>query len=366
MEAVTNPEIQNLPPITPQNNIFKILFFIFLALFLTISIILVVYLVKNNQKQPELITKDEQTQTVSSITPTETVISPTLTISEETNILKISDIKMELPKNWKVYSVSGNNAKILTDYSKYQVYLTLKLNKNDSIAESSYKSAVTKTKIDYGEVFDVAQGGAKGVTGAVIDGNKYSFEWNIESNQPVPTNLDGIWRPDDNVTSKILLDITKTVKPITEISSIPKDWKTYTNSTYKYSIQYPSDWILNKTSNELVYLLTKERDQYLKSGKIGPLSDLSIKVYKNISLLENNDKSLGLYDWLKQEESKNLIYNIKSLNYWSTPAYQVTSRGESDSEGIYIQKNNFIYSISVASEKISEVNQSIINTLKFN
>jgi uncharacterized protein YpmS len=47
-----------------KKNIFKVLFFIFLALFLTISIILVVYLVKNNQRQPELTTKDEQTQIV--------------------------------------------------------------------------------------------------------------------------------------------------------------------------------------------------------------------------------------------------------------------------------------------------------------
>ena len=364
MEQTINLEKQNLDQIPPQNNIFKILFFIFLALFLIISIILAIFLVKNNKKQPELITKDEQTKTVFTATPT-TVITPDETVKEEDNILKISDIQMELPNNWKVSSVSGNTAKILTDYSKYQVFLTLKLNKNDSIAESSYISAVSKIKTEYGEVFDVSQGGAKGVTGAVINGNKYSFEWNIESNQPVPTNLDGIWRPDDNVTSKILLDITKTVKPVVEVSNIPKDWKTYTNATYKYSISYPKDWEIDVKPNQFT-ILTLTSPEYIKNinnpqNYEGILGDqFEVSFYKNYKNTLTANKNLEEYLSDKNLFTQYVAQKINGLTF-----YKAEQMGMGVRTVYFNIKGENLFEFSFNSG-VTKIDQQIINTLKFN
>lgn len=183
----------------PEKNIFKVLFFIILGLFIVSLIVFSYFVIKSKKETP------------SSQTP----------IIEKINLLKIYDIQLELPLNWTISSVSGNTVKILTDYKEYKVYLILNLNKNDINAESSYQSKSNVTKTQYGEVFSANSGGSKGITGATINSNKYSFEWGIESNQSPPTNLDGIWRPDDNITPEMLLNITKTIRPLipTNISS---------------------------------------------------------------------------------------------------------------------------------------------------
>lgn len=210
---ITSPVIETPPK---QNNIFKFLFII--SILVIIGLTVIIFLLLKNPKQLTITGNTNRTTetTIISTQSADTVATSTEEVNKVNNILKISNIQMEFPEGWIVSSVTKNEAKILTDYPNYQVYLTLRLNVNDSTADSSYKSAGTKINTNYGEIFNVQGGGPKGWTGALINGNKYSFVWNIESNQPVPENLDGIWVPDSNVTSEVLLDITKTVKPIVD------------------------------------------------------------------------------------------------------------------------------------------------------
>ena len=201
-------------------------------IFLILSAFGIFYIINSSKSTPSTI--DDLSSTIS-ITPTITPIpeitsiptisitaTPTATPSNtKSNILKISDLQMTFPESWKVASISGNSAKILTDYKQYQVYLTLKLDKNNSNAESGYKSKSDSVKTEYGEIFNITCGGSKGCTGALINKNKYEFVWNIESNQSVPKDLDQVWTPDNNVTSEILLNITKTVRTINSTTIAP-------------------------------------------------------------------------------------------------------------------------------------------------
>jgi len=253
--------IPSTPPISiekPKNNIFKVLFFISLFIFLCV-VGAIVYVLLNNNNQPSSQTENPATPTPEIIaTPTAAEFACTLndnkyeagesfpsadgcnTCSCDINgniactekacaatssstktatpssqkVLKISDIQMTLPSGWTVTSVVKNTAKILTDYKKYKVSLILNLDKDNAAAESAYRSKSSVTKIQGGEVFNVAGGGSIGLTGALLNDKKYLFTWDIESNQPVPKDLDQVWVPDNNVTSEILMTITKSIKPI--------------------------------------------------------------------------------------------------------------------------------------------------------
>jgi hypothetical protein len=267
--APTRVEDLDLPPVSPvaqttmgapkNNNIFKISFFISLFVFICIVVGIGFNLLNSNQKTEEVVSTPEITATptavlsicslndkqyqenesfpsadgcntcscaangnivctekacdstvsaTSKITPTKTAT----TSSQKASLLKISDIQMTLPSGWTVTSVVKNTAKILTDYKKYKVSLILNLDKDNAAAESAYRSKSSVTKIQGGEVFNVASGGTIGSTGALLNNKKYLFNWTIESNQPVPKDLDQVWVPESDITDKLLLSITESIK----------------------------------------------------------------------------------------------------------------------------------------------------------
>lgn len=361
METIANFEnkniVQPIPP-TPPKNIYKNLFFVFLALFLVTISVLITLLITKKQNLTEI------------ETPTPTAIP---TAIEKTNILKISDIQMDLPKSWSVISVSDNSAKILTGYNQYQVYLTLKLDKNNSIAQSSYKSAGTMTKTQYGDVFDVQGGGTKGWTGALINNDKYSFIWDIESNQPTPANPDGIWRPDDNVTSEILLNITKTVRPLNQTSDITQNWKTY-NSLAGFSIKSPIYFYFydNTTSKISGYFYSYDlnSNKYPETGGF-PLNESKIDylVTKNTDLNNYFEKNFSSNNYISQKEVTVSGYKAKLIKQkWET-------EGSTDATTYLIDKNGSVFSFTqimasdsnqVSKDKFSLDFSKMIDTLKFN
>jgi len=214
---------------TPTFNKFKYLFFLFLTLFLATLGILISILTK----------KDDTVVSTPNISVTPT---PT-TVEQSAEVLKISDIQIDLPIGWKVVSVSQDEAKILTDYQNHQVYLTLVVYKNNTTAISNYQENTNNLiTTQYGQVYQGSCiGGALTCTGALINDSKYSFYWDIESNQPTPKNLDGIWRPDHNVTTETILNITKTVRSTDNTIDPTSDWNIYQNEQIGIQFSHPPD-----------------------------------------------------------------------------------------------------------------------------
>ena len=196
-------------------------------IFLILSAFGIIYIINHNKSvsNPDIIAIVTPT-----IAPTPTIIAlPTVSITpiatnssikEKSNLLKISDIQITFPESWKVVSSTEKTAKILTDYKQYQVYLILNFEKNTTNAKNSYdtEGKTNAIKTQYGEVYSISSGGGAGMTGALLNNNKYLFKWDIESNQKPPTVLDGVWKADSNITQKSLLDITKTVQSLTKIT----------------------------------------------------------------------------------------------------------------------------------------------------
>ena len=218
--------------------------------------------------------------TVNQITPTDL---PTPTTSDQ---IKLGNLTLIVPAKWKIESNNSLTAKILTDFQPYRVELLVSL-ENDVSTASNYKSSYDNTTTKYGEAFKVAQGGSLGVTGVKINNKLYSFAWEISSNEPVPTKLDGIWTPSHNVTQDDLWNITVSAKPVGQISnqdsrkelsadgwnqkfldslnkgdtcnsfyltrftSKPNTFVTYVSSNYKYSLSFPFNSTWGDTDNKV-------------------------------------------------------------------------------------------------------------------
>lgn len=97
MEAVTNPEIQNLPPITPQNNNYKILFFVSLGLLLIIGSVLTTLLITQKSLLPTQTINTQETKSITSV-PTESAVTPTVVTTPIESATTSS-----IPKDWKTY-----------------------------------------------------------------------------------------------------------------------------------------------------------------------------------------------------------------------------------------------------------------------
>lgn len=105
MEIPTPPEYQgldqNVSPSIPQKNIYKILFFIFLGLFLIVSSVLVTLFF--TQKTPEIskITEIEEQETTPTKMPVSEVTDiPTIPANKST----ITPTSSSIPKDWKTFS----------------------------------------------------------------------------------------------------------------------------------------------------------------------------------------------------------------------------------------------------------------------
>ncbi len=101
-----------------------------------------------------------------------------------------------------------------TDYSKYQVDLVLELSKASKADYDLDKFTavnIYKTK-DNGEFYEYPQGGSLMGGMLKLDGNYYIYNFAIKSNQPTPSNLDGIWIPDSNVEKANFLEILKSAQ----------------------------------------------------------------------------------------------------------------------------------------------------------
>lgn len=349
MEQTTNFETQNLDqnltPVTPPKNIFKILFFILLALVLVITGVLITLLITKNKKLALI----EKTEIKTFITSTETT-------KEETNILKISDIQMDLPIGWTVSSVSEKQAKILTDYKPYQVYLLLNFEKN-SFRETSLCEYSRSISTKYGKVCSVDGSGF--FTEALINNNRYYFVWDIESNQKPPADLDYPWVPDTNITSEILLDITETIRP-SEILEISHNWKKYNDPNYKYSINYPDLWNIKQVSNSQLCLFSNDTYETLCSVNI------VITPFKEYFANYNDHVDTSSFDQLviQSIESDYSDDSYEKIDINGNIGY-IVKRQDSYTTLLYV--NNYIYEITF--EDLSKPNKiyiQVLKTLKFN
>jgi len=241
METITNPEIQNLPPITPQNNNYKILFFVSLGLLLIIGSVLATLLITQKSLLPTQTANTQETKSITSV-PTETTVIP------------------------------------------------------------------TKTAIK---------------------------------------------------------------------SSIPKDWKTYTNDTYKYSISYPNTWTL-KNENKNIFLSTPEYQKAVvdnqKNGTMSgePDGSYNISCFKDIeeysvAATQKSTPANSLSDYFtKNISDEYFLIKKTTINNFNT--YEVEMKGLGDgNKGFFIENiNSYFCVISLKYKELTDIENQFVNSFKFN
>ncbi|MEI8067427.1 MAG: PsbP-related protein [Candidatus Shapirobacteria bacterium] len=150
-------------------------------------------------------------------------------------------------------------------------------------------------------------------------------------------------------------------------SSIPKDWKTYTDKTYKYSISYPSTWEISSeydaTSNRILSISSPEKNKSLSNpnnyeGYLG--DDFNIEYFKDYknSLLLN--RSIETYFSNKKQFSSYQKVKIGQLD-----GYKATELGMVEYPLFYIIKGNDIFIIS-SNTDFSKTELQMLDTLNFN
>lgn len=141
---------------------------------------------------------------------------------------EILGLQFKYPVNWgkcKIKKMSEKNIdkfaeySVMTDYKPYNVDLTIQLRKMDQKKIEEYKNktfgAFNVSKIGNNDYFNFACGGALFCGGVFFENNNgFEIYFGVDSNQPVPENLVGIWEPDHNIKKENLRNILETFTKI--------------------------------------------------------------------------------------------------------------------------------------------------------
>lgn len=182
----------------------------------------------------------------------------------------------------------------------------------------------------------------------------------------------------------------------TTTSSIPKDWETYTDPTYKFSISYPPEWTLEKGFYDIILnkihedINTAESNNWFtvkspegeKEGKIikskpptmegyeKPCGFYYINCYKSFELFktELRVKENTLLSFLNSDNFSNFVQSTTDGQI----LYSVNDQGLMGGRNFYIQNKDTSFCYiqfcwQTASKKdLTPTEQQFVNTFKFN
>lgn len=129
------------------------------------------------------------------------------------------------------------------------------------------------------------------------------------------------------------------------------NWKTYTNSTYKYSVKIPTDWEAIRQSGD---------DSVIS---IRPIGASNIPVIFNS---QSNKNNLSLNTWIDNQLGKNYPREIKKLNsYDAVFVHNTTSPYEFDV--YYLTNGSVVYELSGSTLNNDQLQifDQILSTFKF-
>ncbi|MFA4845876.1 MAG: hypothetical protein WC654_04935 [Patescibacteria group bacterium] len=128
----------------------------------------------------------------------------------ESETFTVSNLTFEIPSPWTVVSSDESTAVIRTEIDPYLVDVVMEVEEIDEVDTFDGLAATTSVA----KIYNVAQGGAFDWYYMSVGDKSYSIVWQIESTQPLPADLDGIWVPDHTVSREQLLDVLKTVSVV--------------------------------------------------------------------------------------------------------------------------------------------------------
>lgn len=173
-------------------------------------------------------------------------------------------------------------------------------------------------------------------------------------------------------------------------SSIPKDWKTYSDSNYKFSISYPPEWTLETNINDVnrdpnvVDFFTIKSPEGEKEEKIMKSKQPSMEGYPSpcgfyrifceksfsLSLSQFNQNFQSLVSWLKSDYFSNFTQStINGHVLYSV----INSSSLAGGKEFYIQNKDSSYcslafcgETALGGKELTSIEKQFVNSFKFN
>jgi len=192
----------------------------------------------------------------------------------------------------------------------------------------------------------------------------YLYLW-IKSDQQTPNSQTETQNQNTETITPTLITtvVNEETNTSSTSSSISKDWKTYTNSTYKYTISYPSTYQVKETTKNLISVGTPEMFKLIEeSPSLG--TNLEVTVYSSLSEASNNSPKVKTLKDLAINMTDPPEQNYKEITIGGVSGFTVTT--DYPDTRIYLQRGNQIYYIFDGSLDNNSIEKQIINTLNFN
>lgn len=148
-------------------------------------------------------------------------------------------------------------------------------------------------------------------------------------------------------------------------SATTSSLKKYTNSTYKFSLSYPSTWTVDTklSENQIFSVSSPEKiksinDPNRYEGYTG--DDFSVSIYKNYQTTLTNNKTLESY-----LSNKTNFSTFSKTKIGNADAYSATELGMTDYPTYFIVRGTNLFQIG-SNTDFSSVEKQILNTLTFN
>lgn len=132
--------------------------------------------------------------------------------AEVVDTVSLNLFTFTLPSGWTLVSQTATTAKIsIPDYETYTLLLDMSLTETGAGALPDPQTTVETTS-DGIQIYTLGCGGAFDCGNLAYFGVAYNYGFTIDSTQPVPENLDGIWSPNSSVSHEDIAAFISTVK----------------------------------------------------------------------------------------------------------------------------------------------------------
>lgn len=215
------------------------------------------------------------------------------------------------------------------------------------------------------------------VTIIVVGGGVYYF-----MNRQATDDKAGLQTQIDSLNKQVTDLKTTTTSTATTTIPVATDetasWKTYTNSTYGFSVKYPADWTTKEAGGSnydksVVSLASPETTAAFQAanGQEGAYSDdISIYYYASVAdEAENKANSLGATTIDQLIQKNDAIKKIGSTAIGGVAATDVYWGGLGSYYAILVTKNNHLFKIwfnNISDKgKLTTIEKTILSTFQF-
>ncbi|MFA6529214.1 MAG: hypothetical protein WCT46_06815 [Candidatus Gracilibacteria bacterium] len=175
-------------------------------------------------------TTPEVSQNIETLDPIETV--------DAVDSVTLKFFTFTLPSGWKLISQTDSTAKIsIPNYESYELSLDMSLIQSFDEESAPTSEDTVKTTDEGVQIYKIGCGGVFDCGNLAAFGDVFEYTFDIESTEPVPADLDGVWAPNSSVSHDDIDAFIATVKP-----TFGSDWAMLDQGDF--TLYAPSGWLL--------------------------------------------------------------------------------------------------------------------------